>query len=198
MSREDKKKKRQQAENTPEAQEVQETQEEQQPEEQTPEAGEAAPEADGELGQLKAEKDALSQEKDALNDKLMRIAAEYDNFRKRSQREKDMIYPEAVAGTTAKFLPLIDNFERALACETQDAEFRKGVEMIFTAFQNVLKGLNVEEFGKAGDPFNPEMHNAVMHEESDEYEEGIITEVFQKGYRIGDRIIRFAMVKVVN
>lgn len=141
----------------------------------------------------------LLQEKvDSLNNQLLRTVAEYDNFRKRSQREKETIYPQAVAQTVEKFIPIIDTVERALAVECSDAEFKKGIEMILQSFKDVLQKLGVEEFGKTGEQFDPEKHNAVMHVEDDQQEANTIVAVFQKGYQLGDKIIRHAMVQVAN
>ena len=146
----------------------------------------------------KTEAELLQEKVDSLNDKLLRTLAEYDNYRKRSQREKDDIYPLATAKTVEKFLPIIDTIERALTVECSDAEFKKGVEMILQNFKDVLQKLGVEEFGEAGEQFDPEKHNAVMHVEDEEHEANTIVAVFQKGYRMEDKIIRHAMVQVAN
>lgn len=146
----------------------------------------------------KTETEKLQEQMDALNDRLLRTMAEYDNFRRRSQREKESIYPQATAAAVAQFVPILDTFDRALGAPCTDEEFKKGVEMILTNFKEVLKKLGVEEFAETGDVFDPEMHNAVMHVEDDSMEAGVIAEVFQKGYRLGDRIVRHAMVKVAN
>ena len=145
-----------------------------------------------------SELEKLQDDYAALNDKYLRLMAEYDNFRKRSQREKDNIYPDAVAATVAKFLPILDNFERAHAFETTDPEYKKGVDLIHTAFSETLQKLNAESFAEVGDPFDPELHNAVMHIEDENLGENVISQVFQKGYKIGDKVIRFAMVQVAN
>lgn len=134
----------------------------------------------------------------ALNDQYLRTLAEYDNFRKRSQREKEAVYPAAVASTVEKFLPVVDSFERALAFECADAEFKKGVQMIYDSLLSTLKDLKVEELGVVGDPFDANLHNAVMHIEDESLGENTISAVLQKGYRIGDRVIRYAMVTVAN
>lgn len=145
-----------------------------------------------------SELEKLQEDYAALNDKYLRLLAEYDNFRKRSQREKDNIYTDAVAATVGKFLTVLDNFERAHDFETQDLEYKKGVELIYTAFQETLKKLNVEAFAEVGEPFQPELHNAVMHIEDENLGENVISQVFQKGYRIDDKVIRHAMVQVAN
>ena len=133
-----------------------------------------------------------------LNDRLLRTMAEYDNFRKRSQREKESIYPQATAAAVAQFVPVADTIERALAAPCADEEYKKGVEMILQNFNDILAKMGVEAFGAPGDVFDPEVHNAVMHVEDDTAGAGAIVEVFQKGYRLGERIIRHAMVKVAN
>lgn len=146
----------------------------------------------------KTEEEKLQEQIEVLNDRLLRTAAEYDNFRRRSQREKDEIYPRATVAAVAQFVPVLDNFERALSTPCADEDFKKGVEMIHQSFQDALKKLGIEEFAEAGDPFDPEMHNAVMHIEDSSLDASVIVEVFQKGYRLGDRVIRHAMVKVAN
>ena len=145
-----------------------------------------------------SELEKLQDDYAALNDKYLRLMAEYDNFRKRSQREKDNIYPEAVAATVAKFLPVLDNFERAHAFETTDPEYKKGVDLIYTAFSETLQKLNAESFAEVGDPFDPELHNAVMHIEDETLGENVVAEEFQKGYMHHDSVIRCSMVKVAN
>ena len=132
------------------------------------------------------------------HDQYLRLAAEYDNFRKRSQREKDAIYQNAVADTAKKLLPVYDNLERALKNDTTDEAFKKGVEMTMTELVKILNGLGVEIFGEVGDNFDPNRHNAVMHVENEELGENVIAQVFQKGFKIGEKIVRFAMVQVAN
>lgn len=146
----------------------------------------------------KTQEQLLQEKVDNVNDKLLRTIAEYDNFRKRSQREKDAIYPQATAKAVEKFLPIIDTIERALSVECSDEEFKKGVEMILQNFKDALENLGVEEFGEAGEQFDPEKHNAVMHVEDEEHEANSIAAVFQKGYCLNDKIIRHAMVQVAN
>lgn len=135
---------------------------------------------------------------DVLNDQYLRTLAEYDNFRKRSQREKEAVYPAAVAKTVEKFLPVVDSFERALSFECADAEFKKGITMIYDSLLATLKDLKVEELGAVGEPFDANLHNAVMHIEDASLGENVISAVLQKGYRIGERVIRYAMVTVAN
>ena len=137
---------------------------------------------------------ALAQE----HDSYLRLAAEYDNYRKRSQKEKDNLYTEIRSETVEKFLPVYDNLERALAQETQDAAFKKGVEMTMNQLVSVMEKLGVESFGAAGESFDPQLHNAVMHIEDESLGENVIAEVFQKGFKVGEKVVRFAMVKVAN
>ena len=134
----------------------------------------------------------------ALNDKYLRLCAEYDNFRKRSQKEKDSLYADIKAETLKKFLPVYDNLVRALDQSTADEAYRRGVEMIMTQFNTTLEKLGVTEIESLGQKFDPAFHNAVMHVEDAEKGENEIVEVFQKGFIMGDKVIRFAMVKVAN
>ncbi len=142
--------------------------------------------------------DALEKEKAELNDKFLRVCAEYDNFRKRSQKEKDALYGDIKANTVTKFLPVYDNLERALKQSTEDEAFKKGVEMIMAQFCTTLEKLGVTEIECLGEKFDPAVHNAVMHVDDEEKGENEIVEVFQKGFKLGDKVIRFAMVKVAN
>ena len=135
---------------------------------------------------------------DELNDRLLRTMAEYDNYRKRTQKEKESIYPDAISFAVQTMLPVIDNFEFALNSECTDENFKKGMEMIYGQMLESLKTLNVSEINPIGNPFDPEEHNAVMHVEDDTVEENTVVEVLRKGYKLGDRVIRFAMVKVAN
>lgn len=132
------------------------------------------------------------------NDKYLRLMAEYDNYRKRSVRERDNIYADVRVDTVTKFLPVYDNLERALSAPTEDEAFRKGVEMTFTQLKEIMSKLGVEEIEAVGKAFDPEVHNAVMHVQDEELGENIIVEEFQKGFRLGDKVIRFSMVKVAN
>lgn len=140
----------------------------------------------------------LKAEMDALNDKYLRICAEYDNFRKRSQKEKDSLYGDVKAETLKKFLPVYDNLVRALAQSTEDEAYRRGVEMIMNQFNVTMEKLGVTEIECLGKKFDPAFHNAVMHVEDEEKGENEIVEVFQKGFMMGDKVIRFAVVKVAN
>ena len=150
-------------------------------------AQEAAPEANPWEEKYNAEHDAR-----------LRVAAEYDNFRKRAVKEKDAAYGNGKADAVAKILPIYDNLERALNQPTEDAAFKKGVEMTMTELTKILTGLGVEIFGEAGDSFNPNLHNAVMHTEDESLGENVIAQVFQKGFKIGEKVVRFAMVQVAN
>ena len=143
--------------------------------------------------------DDLAKELQESQDRYLRLMAEYDNFRKRSAKEKEGIYADATAAAYSGLLPVLDNFERAF--ESPDAspdDFRKGVEMTQKQLLEVFEKAGVEIFGKPGDPFDPNLHNAVMHVDDDQYGDNEIVEVFQKGYKLGDRILRHAMVKVAN
>ena len=129
---------------------------------------------------------------------FLRLAAEYDNFRKRSQKEKDMSYTNGKADTLAKLLPVYDNLERAMNQPTEDAAYKKGVEMTMQGLVKIFSDLGVEVYGEIGDAFDPNLHNAVMHIESEELAENTLSQVFQKGFKTGEKVIRFAMVQVAN
>lgn len=147
----------------------------------------------------KEEKDPVQQELDDTKDRLLRLTAEYSNYKRRSEKEKQDAYVYAKSDTLKALLPVIDNLERALANETKDYDaFKKGVEMTFDSLTSILKTLGVEVFGEPGDIFDPNLHNAVMHVEDEEHKNGEIVDVFQKGYKIGDKIVRPAMVKSAN
>ena len=134
----------------------------------------------------------------AEHDAHLRLAAEYDNFRKRTIKEKEASYGNGKADAVAKMLPVYDNLERALNQETTDAAFKKGVEMTMAELVKIFTALGVEIFGNVGDQFDPNLHNAVMHIENEELPENSIAAVFQKGFKIGDKVVRFAMVQVAN
>lgn len=145
------------------------------------------------------QEEKLTVELQETKDKLLRVMAEYDNFRKRSQKEKEMAYGDTKASTIAEFLPVYDNFLRAMSAEANDLDsFKKGMEMIFNQYGETFKKLGVESFGEKGDTFDPNIHNAVMHGEDEELPENSISDVFSTGYKMGDRVIRPAVVKVVN
>ena len=134
----------------------------------------------------------------AEHDAHLRVAAEFDNFRKRTIKEKEASYGNGKADAVEKLLPVYDNLERALNQPTEDEAFKKGVEMTMTQLVGIFAGLGVEIFGNVGDSFDPNFHNAVMHIDSDELGENTISQVFQKGFKLGEKIIRFAMVQVAN
>ena len=134
----------------------------------------------------------------AERDAHLRLAAEFDNFRKRSQKEKDSAYLNGKCDAVEKLLPVYDNLARALNQETADAAYKKGVEMTMTELKKILAGLGVEIFGQEGEEFDPNLHNAVMHTEDEALGENTISQVFQQGFKIGDKVVRFAMVQVAN
>ena len=145
-----------------------------------------------------AEVNPWEEKYNAERDAHLRLAAEYDNFRKRTAKEKDASYTHGKSDAVAKLLPVYDNLERALNQPTEDAAFKKGVEMTMTELVNIFTGLGVEIFGNVGDEFDPNFHNAVMHTENPDLGENVISMVFQKGFKIGDKVVRFAMVQVAN
>ena len=143
--------------------------------------------------------DEAKKKYDSLNEKYLRTLAEYDNYRKRSIREKESIYPEARADAAAAFLPVMDNLERALSIESEKTPFYEGVVLVKKQLDEVFAGLGIEAIeASTGTPFDPQLHNAVMHVEDETLEENVIVEEFQKGYKIGERIVRHSMVKVAN
>ncbi len=132
------------------------------------------------------------------HDAYLRLAAEFDNFRKRTAKEKEASYGNGKADTVAKLLPVYDDLERAMNQSTEDAAYKKGVEMTMTELQKCFEAMGVEVYGAVGDAFDPNFHNAVMHTDSEELGENTISMVFQKGFKMGDKVIRFAMVQVAN
>ena len=171
---------------------------------QAEEKVETAQEPEAETKTPESEKKEPSEMEKALaaqakeHDQYLRLAAEFDNFRKRSVKEKDGIYQEAKAETAKKFLPVYDNLERALKNETADEAYKKGVEMTMRELVKILEAMDIKPFGMAGEPFDPQRYNAVMHVEDESLGENVIAEVFQTGFVMGERVIRFAMVKVAN
>ena len=131
-------------------------------------------------------------------DKYLRLLAEYDNYRKRSQKEKETAWSTAKADTAKEFLPVYDNLERALKQETADEAYAKGVQMTMAQLKGVLEKLGIEEIPALGQPFDPNLHDAVMHMEDESLGENTVAEVFQTGFKLGDKVIRHAMVKVAN
>ena len=141
---------------------------------------------------------ALEEELAKTKDQLLRTAAEYENFRRRSQKEKEALYADSKSDVLTKLLPVIDNFERASAAQGDIDTYKKGVEMIVTQLLETMKTLGCESFGEAGEEFDPNFHNGVMRVEDENFGENVVAEVFIKGYKIGDRVIRPASVKVAN
>ena len=160
--------------------------------------------AKGEVKKLRAEcaqweekaKEMTAQAED-MKDKYLRTLAEYDNYRKRTAKEREGIYADAYADCIKNLLPLLDNLERASQF-TEGDQVAQGVKMILGTLPDILGKMNVSAFGAPGDTFDPEIHNAVMHVDDEQYGEGEIVEVFQQGYKYGDKIIRYAMVRVAN
>lgn len=146
-----------------------------------------------------ADIEALEKELAAAKEAHIRTLAEYDNFRKRSAREKEGTWIEAKASCVSELLPMLDNFDRALSVTDSDFDsYKKGVEMIYQGFTETLKKLGVEAFGEEGDSFDPNFHSAVMHVDDENLDENVLAQVFSKGYKIGDKVLRPAMVKVAN
>ena len=144
------------------------------------------------------EVDPWEEKYNAEHDAFLRLAADYDNYRKRTLKEKEQSYGNGKADAVEKLLPVYDNLERALNQQTQDEAYKKGVEMTMQQLVNIFTGLGVEIFGDVGDAFDPNIHNAVMHTEDENLGENVISQVFQKGFKLGDKIVRFAMVQVAN
>ena len=162
--------------------------------EETPaqETAEQAPEEQA------VQEDSWEEKYNREHDAHLRLAADYDNFRKRTVKEKEQSYGHGKADAVEKLLPVYDNLERALGQPTEDAAYKKGVEMTMNELVKILNGLGVEIFGEAGEAFDPNLHNAVMHTEDESLGENVIAQVFQKGFKLGDKVVRFAMVQVAN
>ena len=136
---------------------------------------------------------------ESVKDQFVRLTAEYDNYRKRTAKEKDSLYQDAKADTIREFLAVYDNLERAVSTEgDEDSPHKKGLEMIFHQYQEILKKLGVTEIEAQGAPFDPEKHNAVMHIDDENYGENVVSQVFQAGFMLGDKVIRHAIVQVAN
>ena len=142
--------------------------------------------------------ESLKQELEQKNDLLLRTAAEFDNFKKRTEREKTTVAEFAKAGLIKQLLPILDNIDRAAATDKANPDYIKGIEMIVKQFEGIASNLGIVEIASEGDVFNPELHEAVMHIEDESLGENVIAQVLQKGYKIGDTVIRAAMVKVAN
>ena len=154
--------------------------------EEAREAGQAAPQPEAQEPQA------------APDDRFLRLAAEYDNYRKRTAKEKEALWAQAKADTAVAFLPVYDNLERALKQETCDEAYKKGVEMTMNQLKEVFSKLGITEIDALGKPFDPNLHNAIMHVEDENLGENTVAEVFQAGFMLGDKVVRFAMVKVAN
>ncbi len=201
------KKKKTKAEPTPETEqavpETEAVEEEVQPEAEAPKKEEKPaeePKAKAEKEpKAKAEKEPdLKSQLAAEKDKYLRLLAEYDNFRRRSQKEKENIYTDVRGETLKKFLPVYDSLSRALTQTAEDDPARKGLEMIMTQYENALTQLGVSLIEAVGQPFDANFHNAVMHVEDESVGENIVVEEFEKGFKIGDKVLRYSVVKVAN
>ena len=162
------------------AEELQEEAVEQTPEAETPEV------------------DPWEEKYNAEHESYLRLAADYDNFRKRTIKEKEASYGNGKADAIEKILPIYDNLERAMNQACTDEAYKKGVEMTMNELLKIFGNLGVEIFGQVGEEFNPEFHNAVMHTEDESLGENVISQVFLKGFKLGDKVVRFAMVQVAN
>ena len=160
---------------------------------ETPETQETAPETP-EVPEV----NPWEEKYNAEHDSFLRLAADYDNFRKRTVKEKDASYGNGKADAIAKILPIYDNLERAVNQPCTDEAYKKGVEMTMNELLKIFSSLGVEVFGQVGEEFNPEFHNAVMHTEDESLGENVISQVFLKGFKLGDKVVRFAMVQVAN
>jgi len=168
------------------------------PEETKEETPEEVTEASQEK-QESSQEEALQQALREQEDKYLRLLAEYDNYRKRTAKEKESLYADAKIDTIKALLGVYDNLERGLAqYGDEESPHRKGLEMVFNQFKESLKKLGVETMDAAGKPFDPEKHNAVMHVEDENYGENTVVEVLQQGFTLGDKVLRFAIVKVAN
>lgn len=168
------------------------------PEEELEQTPETTEETQQEAVEEAVETNPFEEKYNAEHDSLLRLAAEYDNFRKRTIKEKEASYGNGKADAVAKILPVYDNLERALNQPTEDAAYKKGVELTMNELVKILTGLGVEIFGAPGDTFDPNLHNAVMHTEDESLPENTIAQVFQKGFKMGEKVVRFAMVQVAN
>ena len=154
--------------------------------------------AAAEVNPLQAEVETLKTQLAQQEDKYLRLAAEYENYRRRTTKEKEAIWSDAKGDAAASFLPVYDNLERALKQETADEAYKKGVEMTMNQLKTVLEKLGITEIPAMGQTFDPNLHNAVMHIENEELGENVVSEVFQAGFQLGEKVIRFAMVQVAN
>ena len=168
------------------------------PVEETAPQPEEQPAEEAPADAIQAELEEVRKSLAAAEEKFLRLAAEYDNFRKRTAKEKEGIWNDASAAAVTALLPVFDNLERALKQETADAAYKKGVEMTMTGLRDAMAKRGVEEIPALGETFDPNLHNAVMHCEDADADENTIVEVFQQGFRLGEKVLRFAMVKVAN
>ena len=145
-----------------------------------------------------SELDLLREDKKALEERNLRLMAEFDNYRKRTSREKESTYGDAVAETLKGLLPVLDNFQRAMVSPCSDEEFKKGMELIYKGLWDAMTALGVEEIAETGVPFDPNIHNAVMHIEDESLDKNVVAQVLQKGYRMGSKVLRYAMVQAAN
>ena len=197
MSKKDKKPEAAQAQ--AEAQEPVQAQPEEAPEVGAPQESPQAPETEqAAQAPLADEVESLKSQMAQQEDKYLRLAAEYDNYRRRTAKEKESIWSEAKADAAVAFLPVYDNLERALKQDTADEAYKKGVEMTMNQLKEIFSKLGITEIDALGQPFDPALHNAVMHVEDESLGENTVAEVFQAGFMLGEKVIRFAMVKVAN
>ena len=192
MSKKEKREKDQEK-NIPQQETACEEETEKQPEAETKAGDQEAAAEEAKSDPLEELQKELGRQKDLL----LRTAAEYENFRRRSQKERENVYADAYAEALGEVMPMVDNLERALQCG-EGEQLHKGLEMVMNQFQEMLKKLGIETFGEKGDTFDPNIHHAIMHEDNENLPENSIVEVFQRGYKKGERIIRCAMVKVAN
>lgn len=181
-----------------EVKEEQKAAEEEIKEEQKAEEAEAPEKEKAEEKKEEKAEEKKEEKKPAYSDDYLRLLAEYDNYRKRTSKEKSDIYTDVKVETLRKFLPVYDNLERALAAQTEDEAYRKGVEMIMTQFKDTMDKLGVKEIESLGKTFDPNLHNAVMHVDDETKGENEIVDVFQKGFILGEKVVRVAMVRVAN
>ena len=174
-----------------------ETEIEEEPEKETRSEKKKVKKLEAELEKQSKLLESKESELSVLNDKYRRMMAEYDNYRRRSAKEREDVYSDAYGEAISAMLPVIDNLERAANFSESD-KVQEGISLTFKSFSETLTKLGIESFGQVGEPFDPTIHNAVMHVEDESLGESVITDVFQKGYRKGDKIIRHAMVKVAN
>ncbi|MCD7727877.1 MAG: nucleotide exchange factor GrpE [Ruminococcus sp.] len=168
------------------------------PKEESEEKPKTEPDKEESAEESLTEEEKLKAELAEQKDKYLRVMAEYDNFRKRTAKERLELISTAKADAVTQILPVIDNFERALSAQTQDETYKAGIEMIFKQFGDVLKNLGIEEINPLGEKFDPNVANAVNQIEDEDLGENEVAQVFQKGYRIGDKVLRYAMVVVAN